>query len=955
MRLEHEASLLRQLAGPWASPLLDLGWAGDCLYLVRPFVPGGSLQARLRRGPLELADALTVGRCLLSALGEMHGHGILHRDIRPANIIVPDATPLAGAVLVDCDLVRITQFDASVDDRSVETARYRSPEQTGSLDYEVAEAADLYSVGVVLFECLAGRPPFQGESVGGILLQHMTARAPELRSLGLAVPRALDEVIQRLLRKDPRDRYQSAEAVLLDLADIAAALREGRGEPSCVIGSRDRRPTLTESAFVGRRREIEQLDEQVARARAGRGALVLVESESGGGKTRLLTELALRRAQQGMMVFRGQGSDQVGRHPFQVLNGIISQLSIAARSNPELAAAVGLRLGDHRDAAIAAIPELAGVLGWQSLNLLGPEAFGEARSIEALSKFLDALGSPEQPALVVLDDCQWAEELMTRLILHWQANRGHAAADAAPGGDAAGGGHVLVVAAFRSEEVAADHAFRRMRSPLHLRLSLFEPDDMRRLAESMAGPLPEAAVEAVIARSDGCPFMASAVLRGMVESGALVAEPQGWRVEPLALADLHSSSWAGGFLSRRIELLPQPTIDLLVMGAVLGKEFDLPLAAELVGQKSSQAIAALEKARERHYVWVRPDGVRCAFVHDKIRAALLARLSQPRRQELHYRIALSLQAKAPDRIFDLAHHFDAAGRSEEALHYALQAACQARSQHSLEVAEQQYRIADRGAARRTGPRNTPSPRAWAMSSCSADNTTRPPNSSAAGLSSATANSRGPRSRARSASWPSNAATWKAPRGPSRIRSACWARPCPAARRCSCSCSCGKSPCRPCTPCSPRCCSIAASGSLPRPNCSAIRMFSRLAHGYWFVRGRIQSLWAHLRGMNLVERYPPDHGTGPGLLGTRAGNEPHRLLQPRHRLRGEVVGLAAFLQRYLGARAVAELLRHPLARRLAVHGLRGKIARGRAAPAADRRLLGNEHGPLPDGRRPVPSG
>ncbi len=324
----------------------------------------------------------------------MHGGGILHRDIRPANIIVAEEMPLAGAVLVDCDLVRITQFDASVDDRSVETARYRSPEQTGSLDYEVAEPADLYSAGVVLFECLAGRPPFEGDSVGGILLQHMTARAPELRSLGLEIPRALDEVVQRLLRKDPRDRYQSAEAVLMDLADIAAALSEGRFEPQGVIGSRDRRPTLTESAFVGRRREIEKLDEQVARACAGRGSLVLVESESGGGKTRLLTELALRCAQQGMMVFRGQGSEQVGRHPFQVLDGVISQLSIAARSNPDLAAAVGRRLGDHRDAAIAAVPELAGVLGWQSLSLLGPEAFGEARSIEALSKFLDALGTP---------------------------------------------------------------------------------------------------------------------------------------------------------------------------------------------------------------------------------------------------------------------------------------------------------------------------------------------------------------------------------------------------------------------------------------------------------------------------------------------------------------------------------------------------------------------------------
>ena len=382
MRLEYEASVLRKLDGPWLSRLLDLGRTEDCLYLVRHFVPGASLQARLRRDrhaasrTLSLPDVLTVGRCLLTALKELHGSGIMHRDIRPAKIIIGDEVPLVGATLVDCDLPRVTQFDASVDEQFADTACYRSPEHAGSLDYEVAEASELYSAGVVLFECLAGRPPFEGDSVGAILLQHMTVRPPELRSLGLAIPRALDEVIQRLLRKDPRDRYQSAEAVLLDLADIAAALNDGHFEPQGVIGSRDRRPTLTEPAFVGRRRELNKLDEHVALARAGQGSLVLVEGESGGGKTRLLTELALRCAQQGMMVFRGQGFEQVGRHPFEVLNGVVNQLSIAARSKPDLPAAVGLRLGDHRDAAIAAVPELAAVLGWQSLSMPGPEAFG---------------------------------------------------------------------------------------------------------------------------------------------------------------------------------------------------------------------------------------------------------------------------------------------------------------------------------------------------------------------------------------------------------------------------------------------------------------------------------------------------------------------------------------------------------------------------------------------------
>src|SRR5205085_10221249 len=130
------------------------------------------------------------------------------------------------------------------------------------LDKDADERSDLYSAGVVLFECLAGRPPFMGESVGEVLWQHMTLRPPELRSLGLAVPRALDEIIQRLLRKDPRDRYQSAEAVLADLVQLCTALDRGIADPPLVVGSSDRRKSLTEPAFVGREAELAVLDLQ---------------------------------------------------------------------------------------------------------------------------------------------------------------------------------------------------------------------------------------------------------------------------------------------------------------------------------------------------------------------------------------------------------------------------------------------------------------------------------------------------------------------------------------------------------------------------------------------------------------------------------------------------------------------------------------------------------------------
>jgi two-component system sensor kinase len=189
--------------------------------------------------------------------------------------------------------------------------------------------------------------------------------------------------------------------------------------------------------------------------------------------------------------------------------------------------------------------------------------------------------------------------------------------------------------------------------------------------------------------------MTRAVLQGLLESGALVPGSSGWQVEQLALAGVQSSRHAAAFLVRRMELLPADVITFLSAAAVLGKEFDLGFAATLAGQTSSEAIAALDEARRRHIVWAGGQETQCAFTHDKLRETLLSRLSAAQRKELHRQAALYLEQRDTKRVFELAYHFDAADENQKALPFALAAAEEARSRHSLEVAEQQYRIARR--------------------------------------------------------------------------------------------------------------------------------------------------------------------------------------------------------------------------------------------------------------------
>jgi PAS domain S-box-containing protein len=687
MRLEHEASVLQHIRGAGVAPLVHVGRDGGLFYLVMPLVPGITLQDRLRRGPLSVRDTLTLGCCLFSGLQTVHDHGVLHRDLKPANLIVDEETPLQQATIIDFGLARSARLDWALRDQPVGTARYMSPELAGLLDHDKDERSDLYSAGIVLFECLAGHAPFEGDNVGEVLRQHLTAQPPELRTLGLAVPRALDEVIQRLLRKDPRERYQRAAAVVADLSAIATALDRGIVEPALVVGLHDQRRSLTEPAFVGRTVELAALDLQLARLRQGEGGIVLLAAESGGGKTRLLAEMAQRSARQGHRVLRGQGEELTGQRPFQVLVGVIADLIACARQDPSLGSLLRQRLGDHHAAACAALPELAEILGQQPAEALGPETFGQVRTQQALAALLDALGCPERPTLVLLDDCQWADELTLSLLAYWQRRQG---------AEKDFGRHVLLVVGFRLEEVAAAHPLRALRPSLQLELLPFTARDVQRLTESMAGPLPAEAVEVVERLAQGSPFMARAVLQGLVESGALLAGPSGWTIQALALADVQSSRHAAAFLVRRVELLPAEVITLLSAAAVLGKEFDLAIAATLAGQSPSEAVTALDEARRRHIVWAGAQDVRCSFIHDKLRQTLLERLGGGPRQELHRKAAQYLERKDPKRIFELAYHFDAAGDSQHALPYALAAAEQARAQHSLEVAEQQYRIARRG-------------------------------------------------------------------------------------------------------------------------------------------------------------------------------------------------------------------------------------------------------------------
>src|SRR5438270_329666 len=463
LRLEHEARVLNELDLP--SRPITVGLDGGLMYLAQPYVEGRDLAARLTESPLPIESVLRIGVDVFGALAQVHDLGIVHRDVKPANIVVSGAGGIERAALIDFGLARSAWLDPSLREEPVGTARYLAPEVAGLVDAEVDERAD----------------------------------------------------------------------------------RSGR---------------VSEGA--------------------SRPGLVLVEAESGGGKSRLLDEVCLR-LDPGTRLFRGQGADRVARRPFQMLDGVAAAIAQHCRDDESFRTWLVESLVGWTDAVVAAIPALAPVLGVEPTGE-GPEAYGEARTINALCALLDAAGGGDRPAVIVLDDAQWADSLTLKLLSEWpQASRRPASAK------------VLVVAAFRSEEVGPDHPLRRAPARALIQLAPMSGPEVVSLCESMAGPLPEEASEAVAHLSEGSPVMATAVLRGLVETGVLQPAGEGWTIDRAGLAGAQTSRRAGLFLTRRLDLLSGPARQLLGAGAVLGKEFDLDTALELAELADGPAAAALEE------------------------------------------------------------------------------------------------------------------------------------------------------------------------------------------------------------------------------------------------------------------------------------------------------------------------------------------------------------------------
>ena len=666
-RLAHEYELKDELDAAWAARPLALAREGGRTALLLEDLGGEPLE-RLVGAPMEAGSFLRLAVGIAAALAGVHQLGLVHKDVKPANILVNSAdrrTRLTGFGIAS-RLPRERQAPEPPE-FIAGTLAYMAPEQTGRMNRSVDSRSDLYALGVTLYQMLTGALPFNAADPMEWVHCHV-ARKPIAPAERLDnVPAVISEIVMKLLAKTAEERYQTAAGVGHDLrCSLAEWQRHGRIEPFALGESDSSDRLLIPEKLYGREREVETLlaafDRVVA---SGRPALVQVSGYSGIGKSSVVNELHKALVSTRGLFASGKFDQYKRGIPYATLAQAFGSLvrPLLGYSETELGRwrdSLNEALGPNGQLMVNLVPELELVIGAQSPVADLPPQDAKNRFQMVFRRFLGVFAREEHPLALFLDDLQWLDaatlELLEHLVTHPDVR------------------NLLLVGAYRDNEAGPAHPLMRTLEAIRnagarveeIELTPLRLDDIGRLITDAVHCPPERArllAQLVHEKTSGNPFFAIQFLTALNEEGLLVFDPVApawqWNMDRIRARSYTDNvvDLMTGKLKRFSATTREPLKQLACLGNVA------PTATlALVLDTTEEAIhSALREVVHTGLVFRENSAYK--FLHDRIQQACYTLIPEERRGEVHLRIARSMLANMTadelhERLFDVANQFN---------------------------------------------------------------------------------------------------------------------------------------------------------------------------------------------------------------------------------------------------------------------------------------------------------
>ncbi len=532
-----------------------------------------------------LMEFLHLAIALCNILDVLIRHRIIHKDIKPANILINPET--RDVKLIDFSI-------ASVLPRETQTLKspnvlegtlgYLSPEQTGRMNRGIDYRTDFYSLGVTFYELLTGQLPFQSNDPMELVHCHIAKLPPLVHEINPQIAPILSEIVSKLMAKNAEDRYQSAFGLKYDLETCLHQLQETGKIESFPIGQRDvsDRFIIPEKLY-GREDEVKTLLEAFDRVTNHQTELMLVAGFSGIGKTAIINEVHKPIVEQRGYFIKGK-FDQFNRNiPFsafvQTFRDLMGQL--LSENDTQLSTwktKILAALGDNGQVIIEVIPELEQIIGQQlpAPNLSGNSA--QNRFNLLFQKFIQVFTTKEHPLVIFLDDLQWADLASLKLMQVLM--------------DDSEGGYLLLIGAYRDNEVSVAHPLMLTLEEIAkakvtiniITLAPLSPASLNQLVAdtfSCSLEVSQPLTQIVYQKTKGNPFFSTQFIKALHEDGLIQFnfDRGNWQCDIPEVKALALTDDVVEFMALQLQKLPTATQDVLKLAACIGNEFDLATLA----------------------------------------------------------------------------------------------------------------------------------------------------------------------------------------------------------------------------------------------------------------------------------------------------------------------------------------------------------------------------------------